>query len=65
MSCDFTNNTGWGSAENKKYPREFFASNLNTYLHKSTQHHHSKRLNPSQVSLFDLLPMGILTGIEI
>ena len=62
---DFTTNTGWGRADNKKYPREFFASPLNTHRRKSTLHRHSKRLKTSQASLFYLLHTDILMNIEI
>ena len=54
--CDFTKIKGWGRADNKKYPRELFASTLNTHRFKSNPQCHSNQLNPSQASLFDLLP---------
>ena len=60
---EFTKNTGWGCADNKKYPRELFASPLNTHLHTSTLHRHPKWLKPNQELLFDLLPTVILTDI--
>ena len=62
---DFTKNTGWGRANNKKYPHDFFASPLNKNRHTSTLQLHSKQLKPSQASLLDLLPKYILTDIEI
>ena len=62
---DFTKNTGWGCANNKKCPHRFFASPLNTHRRTSTLHRHTERLQPIQASLFDILPTVILTDIEI
>ena len=62
---DFTKNTGWGHADNKKYPREFFTSPLNTHHRTINLQYHSKLLKPSQAQLFDLLPTDILIDIEI
>ena len=62
---EFTKNKGWGRVNNKKYPRESFALPLNTHLHTSNLHRHSKRLNPSQAPIFDLLPMYIIMVIKI
>ena len=65
MPREFTKNTGWGRANNKKHPREFFASPLNMHHHTRTLHHNTKRLKPAEESSFDLLPTVILTDIEI
>ena len=54
-----------GLVDNNKYPRELFASPLNKHCCTSTLQLHSKRLNPSQVSLFGLLTIDIITDIEI
>ena len=65
MPRDFTKNTGWGRADNNKYPRELFASPLITHRQTSTIHRHMKKLKPTLASLFGLLPTFILTDIEI
>ena len=62
---DFIKNTGWGRANNKKYPCKFFVSPLNTHHHTSTLQRPSKQLNPLQASLFGLLSTAIFTDIEI
>ena len=61
----FTKNIGWERDNNKKYPREFFASTLITHCWTGTLQHLSKKLNPLQASLFDLLTTTILTDIKI
>ena len=63
-SHECTKSTVWGRANNKKYPRELFASPLNTHSRKRTLRCHSKKLKPSQASLFDLLPTDIHTDIK-
>ena len=46
---NFAKNTRWGHTDHTK----------------STLHHHPKKLNPTEASLFDILPTVILTDIEI
>ena len=65
MPRDFTKNTGWGRADNNKYPSKLFASPLNTHLRTSSLQLPSKKLNPLQAPLFDLLTTAILKDIEI
>ena len=62
---DLSKNIGWRLADNKKYPRELFASHINTHRRTSTLHLHSKQLKHSQASQFYLLPTDIITNIEI
>ena len=61
---DFTTNTGWGHADNKKYLRKLFVLPLNTHCRTNNLHRHPDQLKPSEASLFDLLPKDILTDIE-
>ena len=62
---DFTKNTGYGRANNNKYPRELFAPSLNIHHGTINLQRHTKQLKPSHALLFDLLPTVILTDIEI
>ena len=57
---DSTEETGWGHADDTPYPCELFALPLNMNRHTSTLQRPSKLLMTSHVSLFDLLPTGIL-----
>ena len=62
---DSTAEIVWGHANNNKYPREIFASPLNTNHRTSTLQSTSKRLKPLDASLFYLLPTYIIKNIEI
>ena len=58
--CNFAKNTGWGRANHKKCPQLLFPLPLNTYHCTIRLQLHTKRLNPTEAYVFDLLPTFIL-----